>query len=138
MGSFFSFKGIIYLSIIAGVAYYFWPYIEAIFIILIPDPQDIKEKSFGLFKFFKDKALGLIGKASESGSSTNSGGYKKDFNEVPETLEDDDDDENDVGRPLKDTGLSFDSDEDREKHGELIDFSRNVGSDHVPKLKKPE
>lgn len=75
-----------------GLALYFgWPIIEAVLIILpIPDPKDISEKVKGWFNSIRASA-----KASPPAAKK---GYTGNFNQVPETLGESDEEGDDIGR----------------------------------------
>lgn len=48
IASFFTFRGIFMMGVLAALAYYGWPLIEAVLLVLpIPDPADLKEKVLG-------------------------------------------------------------------------------------------
>lgn len=73
-----------------------------------------------------------------------SAGYTERFDQAPESLEEEDDDE-DVGRPInleKGSNLAYDSDEDKESN-ELMNMENrvrdrtNTAAEKVPKLSKP-
>lgn len=54
IASFFTFRGIFIMGVLGALAYYGWPLIEAVLLVLpIPDPADLK-----------DKVKGAAGKAS--------------------------------------------------------------------------
>jgi hypothetical protein len=82
------------MAIIAIMLYFGWPIIEAILIMLpIPDPKDIKEK-----------IKGLVTRSSSSNTSTTAkpavkgAGYTGNFNQAPESLQgESDDEEDDIG-----------------------------------------
>jgi len=137
--SLFSFKSILMWAVLGAVVYFGWPIIEAIIIVLpIPDPNGLKQP---IVKFFS-KFLALIkslpaaftgpGKKNEM-PGTEIAGYKNDFETEPNSLLDDDDEEEDIGR----TGgnkLDYNSDEKDEEV--MIAPVQKRGKD-VPKLKKP-
>lgn len=88
---FLSVKNLLYLLIVGGIFFFGWPYIEALLIFLpIPDPKNIKEKITGVFS-------GMKSQATQKRPNVKSAGYTERFDQAPESLEEDDDDE-DVGK----------------------------------------
>ena len=89
-------------------------------------------------------------------SSQKGGDYEKGFEHAPESLQEDDDEEDDIGKPIiKNNGgaggknknksnLNFDSDEDKDEN-ELITLDKEAGTrdrtntaaEKIPKLSKP-
>jgi hypothetical protein len=117
-------KNLAIIVILIIALYYGYPLIEACLLILpIPDPKDVKENIKAIFFSVKEENVKK--------------GYKEGFGEAPETLGDEDDDEDDVGKPMtsQKKDISYDSDEDK-SGAELIDLDGG-SSKEVPKISKP-
>jgi hypothetical protein len=129
------------LFVVLGVLFLAKPVFEACVLVLpIPDPKDILEKLGNIFS--KDNIPNITRKPATKK------GYSHNFNQAPESLEEDDD-ENDIGKNMNlgGSGLSYDSDEDKDGQSELINLNSDVPStrdrtgsaaSNVPKLNRPE
>lgn len=143
-----SMKTLILLIIGCGLLYYFWAYVEAVLIALpMPDPKDLKDK---VAKIVEKGKNAVTKKGNDKEIS-----YTKEFNQAPESLQEDDDEEDGVDVPINSkaknghssghTDLNFnDSDEDKEG-SELITLDDSNGRDRtstaaerVPALRKPK
>lgn len=136
-----SLRNVILFLIIGAIFYYGWPIFEALIVKLpIPDPKDMKEKVTGVLSSIKERG---------KGSGPDSSLYKQGFEQRPESLnEDDDDDEqqpfgNHGKNGHNNTGLNYDSDEDKNQESELIDLDggsnrdrTQATADKIPKLSK--
>ncbi len=133
-----SFKTTLLLFGAFGILYYMWPFVEKVLLVLpIPDPSTIKEK----FSSFVASTTSAMSKKNPKHD------YEKGFDRAPESLEEEDD-EDDVGKPMNNgkgskSGLNFDSDEDRDG-SELISLDNDGNRDRtgtaansIPKLQKP-
>lgn len=97
------------MAILAAVVYYGWPIIQTMIVLSpIPDPSDLHHKAQNLAKKVKGYISG--GGEGERPSNVN---YQPGFDNGPDTLlEDDEEDEEDVGRNFSQTkDLNYDSDE---------------------------
>jgi hypothetical protein len=118
--SLFSFKSFLMWAVIGAVVYFGWPIIEAIIIVLpIPDPNGLKQPIMGCFsKFFaliKSLPAAFTGPAKGNQMpATEIAGYKNDFETEPNSLLDDEDEEEDIGRNGANK-LDFNSDEKDEE-----------------------
>jgi hypothetical protein len=138
VGSIFSFSGFFMCSILAALLYFGWPIIEAILIALpIPDPIVVKEQFVKALMLLKSLPAAFSGNGEKNQDDRIgvASGYRQDFDQVPGSLQDDeDDDEEDVGRvELKDS-LNYDSDE--REGNELISLDSQPKK-NVPKLRQP-
>lgn len=82
------------------------------------------------------KSLPAALKGVSKGEAKETAGYQYDFDQAPGSLQDEDDDEEDVGRADLNGDLNYDSDEKEGEGNELItivDQPRKA----VPKLKRP-
>ena len=96
------------LTIIAAVGYFGWPVIEAILILIpLPDPSECKESLMGLWQ----KIL------SAGDPKPKSSEYQSNFESAPGTLNESDDEEEDIGRDFN-KDLHYDSDEKDESQDE--------------------
>ncbi len=124
VGGVFSFRTILYLTVIALALYYGWPVIEALLIILpIPDPKTVIEKGKSIFASVLLSAASLASRDNQSPAqpkpSTKGPGYASNFNQAPDTLGESDE-EDDVGkvpklRAKRSGGLSYGDSDDEEK-----------------------
>lgn len=139
IGGHFTWRNMMCLFAVLLVICFGKPVFEAAVLILpIPDPKDIKDKVMGMFN--KNNIPAITRKPQTQK------GYSHNFNQAPESLEEEDD-ESDVGKKINLTsGLSYDSDEDKDGQSELINLdsvpstSRDrIGSaaTNIPKLSKP-
>ena len=142
-----SMRNLILALVICAVIYYGWPFFEAIIVKLpIPDPKDMKEKISGVFSSIKERSKGKV---------PNKDQYKQGFEQRPESLNDEEDEEeapfgnngkkgghSSHGKGKKNTGLNYDSDEDKNQESELIDLDggsssrdrTNTAAEKIPKL----
>ena len=118
--SLFGFKSLLMWAILGCVLYFGWPIIEAIIIVLpIPDPMGLKQsianKCSNIFALFKSLPAAVKGSSAGNSSKpmTETAGYKQDFETEPNSLMDDDDDEEDIGRSNANK-LDYNSDEKEE------------------------
>lgn len=100
VGGLFSFKSVLYLTVIGLALYYGWPVLEALIILLpIPDPKDLLERG----KSFITGSVAAVAKSAKSGGaltkSAKGPGYASNFNQAPDTLgESDEEGEDDIGK----------------------------------------
>lgn len=88
-----SLKGLLTLAVIGCALYFGWPIIEAVLIILpIPDPKDVTEK-------VKAFISNLTAPKSGAPTGTAKKGYTGNFNQLPETLGDSDEEIDDISKP---------------------------------------
>jgi len=149
-GSLMSLKGFFMTAIFAAILYIGWPIIEAVLILLpIPDPTETKDRLVGGLKsasaFLVNIPKMISGGAAKDKSGDNGKGYEQNFDNVPGSLADEDDeDEEDIGKDFAANrrDLNYDSDEkDLENDnadGELIALDSTPTRKAVPKLRKPE
>ena len=93
----FSVKGVFICAILGAVAYYGWPLIEAILIMLpLPDPTQMKLQ----LTHWVEKLRRFV--TRDEHQKKDATGYQKDFEMAPEAINNgtdpEDDDEEDVGR----------------------------------------
>jgi hypothetical protein len=122
-------KSILICAILGAAMYYGWPIIEAVILVLpIPDPKE----SLDRVKAAAGQAQGMVQGAMSSniggigGGSAAPAGYSNDMDRQPEAFMDDDNSDDDIGKPMN-SGLAYDSDEKDEEEmggggGELIDL----------------
>jgi len=151
--SIFSSKTIFVGALLAGILYYGWPIIEAILLVLpIPDPKD----SINRVKSAASAAGGIVNSAMSSNRGPHQNmnrhaEYSSNLDAQPEAyLEDDDNSDDDIGKPMK-AGLDYDSDDKNDEEvavatatSELIDLSgssstgdQRKSAAKIPKLSKP-
>jgi len=137
--SLFSFHKILWAIVVGAVIYFGWPMIEAIILALpienlngVRDSlSNVYNKVLSFFKGLPGAVKGRDKKAEMQSQDLSS--YKKDFDTKPDTLLEDDDDEEDVGKIAKHSdNLDFNSDEKEENIAPVQKRSKDV-----PKLKKP-
>lgn len=150
----FNFKNILAAGIIVGVFYYGWPIIEAIILVLpIPDPKDLIDKIKGLIAPITN-ILSMFLTTQPRGPPQSHSNYQSGLNNAPASfIEEDDDSDDDVGKPsLGNTkNIDYDSDDkgDEEMVGvggvgganELIDLggdSTSSAATSIPKLSGPK
>ena len=98
------------LAVIGAVFYFGWPVIEAILILIpLPDPSEAKESIIGLWN--------RVLKAGRGDDKPKSGDYQSNFESAPGTLNESDDEEEDIGKNFN-KGLDYDSDEKDESQDE--------------------
>lgn len=136
----FSFKGFFTLAIFGAVAWFGWPIIEAILILLpIPDPSSMQDQAKELLATVQGKLSGLMKSAQGAAQSSSAPkDYRADFENAPVSYADDDDEEEDIGKEMN-RDLTFDSDEEGVEDGsnELINLDKAEQKKPVPKLRKP-
>jgi len=143
LSSIFGSKSVFITAILAAALYYGWPIIEAI-IIVLPLPGDSIEK----VKSAAGAATGLVQGALSSNRGPPSGGphmnsqYSSNLEQQPDAfLEDDDNSDEDIGKPMK--GLDYDSDDKNDEelmggmssapaHSELIDLGSSGTESTTP------
>ena len=93
ISSYFTFRTLFMTGIIFALCYYGWPVIEAVLLLLpIPDPRDIKEKA----KESMQQMTNLWHGNSEGRAPAP--GYQTQFNAPGSLQDDEDDDEEDIGK----------------------------------------
>lgn len=107
-GKLLSFRGFMWLAVLSALLYFGWPMIETLIVLSpIPDPKDLKRSAKNVLTTIKGKFTG----ASEEVRSADVN-YQSGFEKGPDSLADDDEDEEDVGRDFSQTkDLNYDSDE---------------------------
>lgn len=139
----FSLKGIFLIIVGSVVCYLGWPIVEALLLLTpIPDPTNLKNKAGNFassgFNFVKSIPGMLQGDAPDRAA------YQQNFDNAPGNMEDEEDDEEeDIGRNAAANDLNYDSDEKDETgdgdNTELISLDKQQNSKKkVPKLRKPK
>lgn len=106
----FTFKGMFIITILSAFCYLGWPIIEAILLLTpIPDPSDLKNKAGGYLNKGIEFVKGIPTMLQGDGSSRQA--YQSGF-DAPDGMEDEeDDDEEDIGKAQNQNNLDYDSDE---------------------------
>lgn len=141
-GKLLSMKGLFYMALVAALLYYGWPIIETLIVLSpIPDPKDLKAGAKNVLTTIKGKIAGVGSEGRQAGVD-----YQSGFDKGPDTLADDDEDDEDVGRDFSQSkDLNYDSDEKDEfgnsEQTELVSLDSGKRNDsakkNVPKLKGP-
>jgi len=142
-------KSLVICALLGAAMYYGWPIIEAVILVLpIPDPKDSLDRVKAAAGQASGMVQGAMGNANIGGIGGGApAGYTNDMDSQPEAFMDDDNSDDDVGKPMN-SGLAYDSDEKDEEEmggaggGELIDLGGGDSSTaraatHIPKLSGP-
>jgi hypothetical protein len=147
----FSFKSLLTTAIVVAVLYYGWPIIEALILVLpIPDPKELLAKVTGAIAPITDLIQSFMTTQPRS-EAPGRAGYQSGLNNAPASfIEEDDDSDDDVGKPaLGDAkNIDYDSDKGDEEmlassgagSNELIDLgaSDSTAAASIPKLNAPK
>ena len=148
-----NFKTIVTVGIVVAVLYYGWPIIEALVLVLpIPDPKDLLDKVKALIAPVTG-ILNMFLTTQPRGQPPAHSNYQSGLSNAPASfIEEDDDSDDDVGKPsLGNTkNIDYDSDDkgDEEMVGvgsssganELIDLGgdSSAAATNIPKLSAPK
>lgn len=110
-----NFTTLLTFCILSAIIYYGWPIIEGIIIVLpIPDPKRSKTKIISFLTHLGSCFKSWVTSKTEAPNGSKSG-YKQDFELAPGGLEEEDDDELDIGKKGFEAPLNYDSDEKNEE-----------------------
>ena len=154
VSSIVSFKTVAIALIGFACLYYGWPIIEAILLVLpIPDPKE----SLNKVKSFASSATGIFSGVLTSKprnrQNFQQSGYQSNLEQAPDAyIEEDDDSDNDIGKPTSGSNikktLDYDSDDKNDEEAvdikgntELIDLgaptSTQKSAKNIPRLSGP-
>jgi len=128
-----NFTTLLAVCVFSAIIYYGWPIIEGVILVLpIPDPKRSKARIISIFTKLGLCFKGLLSSKTEAPNGTKAG-YKQDFELAPGGLEEEDDDEMDIGKKGFEAPLNYDSDE---KNEELVTLDK-APKKQAPRLRKP-
>merc|ERR1712070_1084278 len=128
-----SFKTIVTTAVVLAVLYYGWPIIEALILVLpVPDPKELLEKIKGVIAPVTGIINSFLTTQPRGQPIDSSSSYQSGLNNAPASfIEEDDDSDDDVGKPALGDAKNIDYDSDDKGDEEMVGTGGGGGANEL-------